>query len=492
MNTVAKIAKNTIIQVLGKALTIAVALIGFGLVTRYLGQIGYGYFSTVYAFLTIFGILVDLGLQMTTTQLISDPQEDESKILSNALTLRLIASLIFLGLAPLVVIFFPYSPLIKIGVMVAALGFVFSSLTSTLTSLFQKHLVMGKTVVADISAKIAYLAAITLVIYFDAGLLGIIGATVLDSAMVFGVLVYFARQQIFLKPSFDWLIWKKILLKTWPIALTIALNLIYFKGDILIMSLFRSQAEVGLYGAPYKVLEVLINIAYLFLGLILPILSLTAAVKNYDKMKVIIQAAFDFLIIMTIPMVVGGFFVGRKLMVLMAGEDFAISGEIIKILFLATAAIYLAGLFGYVVVALEAQKKMIKYYALNAVISVIGYLIFIPKYSYWGAAWMTVFTEVFILATASLVMYQHLKFLPNLKIFTKSILASLVMGVVLYFFPNLSFVSSVVGGGIIYFVALFYFRGLDKKTLAIVLNKNQSAEEIIEYQANPNKNLNLK
>lgn len=57
-----KIAHNTIIQIIGKGLTVVFALAIFGLITRNLGQEGFGHFTTVYAFLTIFGILVDLGL----------------------------------------------------------------------------------------------------------------------------------------------------------------------------------------------------------------------------------------------------------------------------------------------------------------------------------------------------------------------------------------------------------------------------------------------
>ena len=471
MTTAKQIAQNTIIQVMGKALTIAVALIGFGLMTRYLGQTGYGYFSTVYGFLTIFGILVDMGLQMTATQLISDPRENESQILGNALTIRLLASLVFLAAAPLLVLFFPYPALIKIGVALAAVGFVFSSLTSTLTSHFQKHLVMGKTVIADVLAKVIYLGAIALAIYFNLGLLGLIAAVILDSFLIFLILMYFASKKVLLKPSFDFAVWKKIFLKTWPIALTIALNLIYFKGDILIMSIFRSQAEVGLYGAPYKILEVLINIAYLFLGLILPLLSAAAALKDFAKLKIIIQSAFDFLAIMTVPLIVGGYFLGRPLLVLMAGPEFAVSGEIIKILLLATGAIYLAGLFGYAVVALDQQKKMIKFYALNAVVSIAGYLIFIPRYSYWGAAWMTVFTEVFILATAAWVMYQTIKFFPGLKIFFKSLAASAVMAVFLYFLPGLPFALAVCLGALVYFIALYLFKGFDRQIVLEMIKR---------------------
>ena len=167
MTEVRKIAHNTIIQVFGKSLTVFFALIIFGLVARYLGQEGFGYFSTIYAFLAIFGILVDLGLQMTTTQMISDPKENEGQILSNALTLRLIASLIFLGLAPLVALLFPYPKIIKAGIAVAAIGFIFGSLTSTLTSLFQKRLTMHLVVIADVVAKAIYLIAVIFAVYFD-------------------------------------------------------------------------------------------------------------------------------------------------------------------------------------------------------------------------------------------------------------------------------------------------------------------------------------
>ncbi|MFA6410323.1 MAG: flippase [Candidatus Buchananbacteria bacterium] len=478
MSTVQKIAHNTLIQVIGKTAVIALALVGFGLMTRYLGQQGVGYYSTIYAFLAIFGILVDLGLQMTTTQLISDPKENEGQILSNALTIRFVASLIFLSLAPIIALFLPYPGIVKIGMIIAIFGFVSASLTATLTSLFQKNLIMLKAVIAEVVAKIIYLLLTIIVIYFDFGLLGILVAASLDSFFVFAIMFYFASKQMKLKPSFNWPVWQKILLKTWPVALTIALNLIYFKGDIFIMSLVRSQAEVGLYGAPYKVLEVLINITYLFLGLILPLLAQAAATNDLGKLKKIIQSAFDFLIIVTIPMIVGGYFLGKPLMVLMAGPDFAISGQIIKILLLATGAIFVAGLFGYAVVALNCQKKMIKFYAANAIISVIGYLIFIPLYSYWGAAWMTVFTELFILATAGLVLYQQLKFLPNLKIFAKALAASLVMALALYFLPTWPLILSIACGALVYFISLYLFKGFDKQMVLeiIQIKKNEAPD----------------
>jgi len=474
MTEVRKIAGNTLAQTVGKIITIAVGLIAFGLITRQLGQEGFGYYTTVYAFLTVFAILIDLGLQLTATKLISDPKNDEGVILSNALTIRLLASVVFLSLAALVVWAFPYNNLIKLGVVVAASGFIFTSLTATLTGLFQKHLAMPKAVLADVLSKIIYLSCLLLVINLGYGLIGIIIATVIDSFFSFAILFYFARRYTKLGLSFNWLVWQKILLATWPIALTIALNLIYFKGDLVIMSLLRSQAEVGLYGAPYKILEVLINVIYLFLGLILPLLASAVASNNFGRLKKIIQAVFDFLIILSVPLIIGGWFLGRPMMIFMAGPDFAISGDLIKILLLATVIIFLAALFGYVIIALDKQKQMIKFYAINAIISIIAYLIFIPIYSYWAAAWITVLSELFILLNAFLVVKKTITFQPHLNLLGKVILASLIMAIPLTAWPQLPFLTLLILGVAVYFVVLYLIRGLDRQLIAeIIAIKNK-------------------
>jgi O-antigen/teichoic acid export membrane protein len=112
---------------------------------------------------------------------------------------------------------------------------------------------------------------------------------------------------------------------------------------------------------------------------------------------------------------------------------------------------------------------MIKFYAVNAVLSVIGYLIFIPRYSYWGAAWMTVFSEAFILFTASYILYRNLKFLPNQKILVKAVASSLIMAIPLFSFPDLPFLVSVCLGGAVYFLALYVFKGLDTKLILEVI-----------------------
>jgi len=299
----------------------------------------------------------------------------------------------------------------------------------------------------------------------------------LDGLIIFCLLFYFARKTISIKFNWNPAIQKLILKTTWPLALTIALNLVYFKGDIFIMSLISTQAEVGLYGAPYRMLEVLINLAYLFLGLILPILAAAAAVADRQKMVSIIQSVFDFLITMIIPMIVGGYFLSVPIMTLLAGNDFAISGQIMSILLLAVGSIFLAGLFGYAIVALGIQKKMIKFYAINAIISVIGYLIFIPRYSYWGAAWMTVFTELFILISAAYMIRKQLQFFPRFQIAQKALVASLAMAAYLFLLGPINLFFALFSATAFYFIILYLIKGFDTRLIAeIIKRKNEDTD----------------
>ena len=83
-----KIAKNTFYQIAGKGLGLILGLVTIGLMTRYLGQTGFGYYTTIVAYLQFFGILVDMGLSLTIVKLITDPKNDQTKIVNNVFSLR--------------------------------------------------------------------------------------------------------------------------------------------------------------------------------------------------------------------------------------------------------------------------------------------------------------------------------------------------------------------------------------------------------------------
>jgi O-antigen/teichoic acid export membrane protein len=481
MSLTQKIAYNTIIQFIGKILGTIIGVLTIAIMTRYLGQIGFGQYSTIMAYLQFFGILVDMGLSLTVIRLISDSGSEKEKAINNIFTFRFFSALVFLGFAPLMVIFFPYDNLVKLGIAIAALSFFISSLNQILISLFQKELKLNGVAIAEVAGRLVLLLLVAFFAFYNKGLMAIIWAVVLGNLTNFILNYLFSLKFIKIKFAFDWQVWKKIFQLTWPLALSIAFNLVYFKADTLILSLTRSQAEVGIYNAPYRVLEILVNFIYLFIGIIFPILTATWLQKNYGRFKDIFQKTFDTLVIVTIPMIIGTLFVANKLIILIAGPQFLASGPVLKIIIVATGIIFINSLFGYTIVSLDKQKQMVWAYVFVAVVSLAGYILTIPKYGYYGAAIFTVISEALILTFNAIVVIKTVKFWPKLVIFSKTILASFFMAIPLYFLANISVILQILIAIAIYSFFIYEFKGISREFVKELISiKSKPEHEMIE------------
>ncbi len=475
MSLTKKVAHNTLIQIIGKIISTILGLFVIAFITRYLGRTGFGQYTTIITFLGFFAIMADFGLTLVTVQMISGERIAENKILNNLFGFRLTSGLFFLILAPLTVFFFPYSLTIKLGVIITFIAFLFPALNQIIIGLFQKKLSMERNAVAEVASRIVLLLGVIATEKFQFGLTGILLSTVASTLTSFIFNYLFSLKFTTIKPAFDWLIWKKIITKSWPLAITIVLNLIYLRADILLLSLFRSEAEVGLYGATYKIVDVLTAIPFMFAGLILPILSKAWSKNNQKYFRHVLQKSFDFMAILTIPLLVGAQFLSRSVMSFVGGAAFAASGIILQVLIFAVGAVFLGTIFSHAIIALNKQKTMIGFYVFTSVTSLIAYLILIPRFSYLGAAAVTIYSEVLIAIFSAYCVWKYSKFLPQLKIMFKSIISGLVMGAFLYFFTKTY--QTTLGGlslliivsSLIYFLALFLLKGIKRQDLATVL-----------------------
>ncbi len=477
MSLAKKIAHNTLIQIAGKIISTVIGLFSLALITRYLGQTGFGEYTTIITFLTFFAVIADLGLTLITVQMISGERADENKILNNLFSLRFVSALIFLGLAPLTVVFFPYSAAVKLGVMIAAVSFVFPALNQVLVGLFQKKLNMDRAALAEVISRLVLILGILLTKKLDFGLNGILIATIASSGASFLLHYIFSLKFSKIKFEFDLSLWKKIISRSWPLAITIILNLIYLRADTLILSLFRGPEVVGLYGAAYKIIDVLTTLPFMFAGLILPILTAAWLENNHSYFKKVLQKSFDVMAIVAIPLVIGAQFLGEPVMLFVAGRDFLVAGDILKILIFAVAAIFLGAMFSHAVIAIDKQKKMIGFYVFTSISSLLAYLFLIPRYSYFGAASVTIYSEVLIAIFSAYCIFKYSHFLPSLITFLKALLAGLIMGLLIYFFP--SHYQTTLGGvlliivlaTLIYFISLYLFGGINGEDLKAIFNK---------------------
>lgn len=479
MNLAKKIILNTAVHTLGKFGASFIGIFIVAILTRYLGVTGYGAYTTIFTYLFFFAILSDLGLYVVTVNELGRSEFGEEKFFNNIFSLRFFSALLLMIVASALAWFFPYSFLIKLGILIAALSVFLNLLDQVVVAFFQNKIEMTRVAVAEITGKIITLGLTVLMVYLNQGLLWVLASVILGFSVNLGVNLVYLRKFIKLKFDFDFEIWRRILVKAWPVAVTGIFSLIYFKADTLFLSLlplneayaFSNEEAVGIYGAPYKILEVLIAWPAIFMGLISPLLARAWAEKNIFDFGRIWQKAFDVLSIIIWPMIIGTLVLAKPLMIFIAGEDFARSGTVLQILIFAVGMIFLTHLTTYAIIAIGRQKNMIKFYVIAAILAVLGYVIFIPIYAYFAAAVITLAVEGFMLAATLYLLKKSIGIRINTIIFGKAMLAAVLMGYLLLFLLGINVILLVIIGALVYLGILWLTGGINKNILKELKNK---------------------
>lgn len=472
MSLTRSVARNTITQMIGRIVSIILALLVFVFVARHLGVDGYGSFTTATAFLQFFSTVVDMGLYVYLAKSLGEPGVDESSVVSNVFTLRLISAVAILGIAPLAVLFFPYPTIVKVAVLLLMISSLFTTLTQALAGIFQKTLHTGRFIMGEVTGRIALLLLTLLAIHMNMGLIGIVVTVVVSAFINFILTLWWAQRLIRFRLVFDTVAWKKILSVTWPIALSIMFNVVYFKADTIILSLYYPAHDVGIYGAPYKVFEAFISFPALFAGLLTPILT-TAFLTDRARFERILRRGFEALLLAALPIVVITMFAARDVMALVA-PGFEASAPVFQILVFGTAAIFLGYLFSNAIVVVNRQRTMLWTYAIVAVSSLALYFGFIPRYSYFGAAIVTVVVESAVALVGGTIVLRASKTSLAIGPVVRIIAAALGMAAVMLFCVSLPWYLNMLVGLAAYAGLVIAFRAVHQSVIEELFSKSSA------------------
>lgn len=469
MSVKRSIIGNTAFQMGGKIVATILGLISVGIMTRYLGADGYGQFIIVLTFLQFFAIAGGFGLPLTMTRMISRDGADERRLVSNIFTLRLVSGLAVFAAAPLIALAFPYPHAVKIGIAIGAVSFLGLALSETVRGIMQKHLTTWKSSISEMVGRVIMLGGVVAAVASGFGLLAFVMALSVSNLVQFAMTYAFARKHGPIGLKFERPVWKETLIETWPIGVSILFNLIYLKGDIVIMSVMRSQSEVGLYGAAYKVLDVITVVPYIFMGLALPFLTKAWSARDFGGFRRKLSMSFDFLAMIAVPVMFGGIAVSADLMAFIAGEDFRVSGIYMAVLMIGAMAVYWQAIYAHAFVAMGRQREFIWIYAANAVLSLTLYIVLIDLFGGLGAAAVTALGELFVATATTIMVTRMTKFRPDLVRLSKIMLACAVMFALLMIGAQLHVLLRVIIGMLSYSLTLYAIGGVPMEAVKSVL-----------------------
>ncbi len=465
-----KIAYNIIASSASKILSTFLALVSIAFITRYLGKDGFGNYATALAFLSFFSALADLGLYHIATREISRCGADEKKIISNVFTLRLAVSFLIVLLSPLIIIFFDYPPEVKRGIFIVALAFFFSSSYQVLNGVFQKNLSMDRVAFGELAGKIIQTAIIIGAVKYDLGFNWIISSLLGHMIFTSFLIFFWSRKYVRLHLSFDFAYWKKFLRESLPMGISAITTFAYFKMDTIILSVIKESSDVGIYNAAYKILENITFFPAMVTGLIMPILSYNIF-TNFDKFKEIADKTFKFFTIVTIPLVVVTLFFSENIIALIGGAGFSESAVVLRIIIFALALIFFGHLFSIILIAGNYQKILMYVLAIAAAISITLNIILIPRFSYLAAAYVSVATELIVVALTIFAVAKKIKYLPVLSKIHYILTGAFFMALIFSFSQNFHFLLSITLGTAVYFAVLWFFKVINAQEIISLIDK---------------------
>jgi len=384
---------NTLTQLIGKIISTVLSLISIGLLTRYLGQEGFGNYSLVFAYLSIFGIFSDFGLQLTMVRELA--QKKEISIYWSFFWTKFFLVIFATLLSWLFLLVFPYSKFLKIAVLITSFGFALGSLNNFGTVIFQANLRLDLVTLVDVISRAVTVGFIIVFVSLGQGLYSILNTILIGNLAGSILTIFLLRKFITFDFQFDFNLAKKIIRQSLPVGLISILALLYFKIDTLILSIFRGAREVGIYSLSYKVLENILVLWGYYMAGAYPLLAKFS--KEKIKYEDIFKKSLKMAITGGIGILIFGWFLAPLIIRFLGGNEFVESIKALRVLLFGVPLFLVNNLFYHNFLARKRIKQLIISICVSLLFNITLNFIFIPSQGYIAAAVITLATELSLL-----------------------------------------------------------------------------------------------
>jgi O-antigen/teichoic acid export membrane protein len=223
-------------------------------------------------------------------------------------------------------------------------------------------------------------------------------------------------------------LWKELARFAVPVGIAGMLTLAYGRIDQVLVFQLAGANDAGLYGAMYRILNTSAFVPMAVMTTLFPVLSAV----NRDEMRRLVQRACEYLAMASLPIFAFVLVASAQIVHLLFGPDFVQGHNALKILMGAFVAICFGYVGGSMIIVLRLQRIFIRYAVVALVINVGLNLIFVPKYGYIAAAWITLVTEVVVQLLTLRAVFHEISLRPGYARFLRVGLAAAAMGLAVW------------------------------------------------------------
>ena len=433
MNRKLPVFKNLLYLSGGKVFEILCLFFYIAIVARYLGVEEFGGYSFLWAILILLTVIPDAGINSVLVRDLTLKSNENSRYFGGAIVSRYLLC---------VVIFFCFLLTVHIlGLFPASRG----SLYFGLMWMFFRMATLSNNAVflayerLDLESYFTALGSSLILIFTffvtrftDYRITGIFASQALAEAIT-SVSSFIVLSAVLLKPKIEFApsLWMHYFKNSFSVAGSRMARNVYNRIDIFFLYKFRGVGEVGIYSAPYNLIQ-----RMSFFGLLLsrPVYPALCWFANHDK-KMLSQISQKWMKILTligIPISVGCITFSNSIISILLGKGFEESSIVLSLLGIIFFFSFPNALLWFLSLSLGLQHVLLRYTVLSLIINTIIDLLFIPKYGYWGACAGTLAAELFFMISCMIKIKKsnpvfEFRFID---IFGKPLVAGVLMAIV--------------------------------------------------------------
>lgn len=370
---------------------------------RVLGVGLFGNYQAVLAFVGLFGVLTDFGLNTLAVRDLSQDPSLATRYLSNLLALRLVISAIVVVAIVVLAQTFVSSD-IRTAVYVYALALIPISLVITFGIVFQFRERMAFSAIIGVSTSAITALGSILALWSGHHVLALVVVFAVANAAGAAVSAWFVYTRLEpLRFEVSVASWPAMLRKSAPFFTLTLLLTLYYRADMQILYVLsgcahqRTCTPVGQYGAAYRPLDVLGAIFYASINTaILPMLN-RMVMQSREALRRVMHSATILLLAFGVPVALLGTFYAPEALRILTGHTWqAYTSAIpaLAVLIWAFPLTVLESVWFNALYALHKQSVVTMAFGITAVFNIGLNLLLIPHFSYMASSALTVASEV--------------------------------------------------------------------------------------------------
>lgn len=404
------IARNFLYLLVSQVIYKILAFIAFILIARYLGPGGFGWFSYALSFVVLFTLITDFGVSdLLIRDVAGEIEEKKRKYIRNIATLKIVFSLIAFIVIISSVLALEDRKDMFIVITILSLSMILDSYNTFLKSIFRVFERMEYEAISILLEGVFKLGLILWVIRALPVNIVFISQMFLLTSIITLVFTAFAANIRFvpLGLSFDFKFWKRLFINSIPFSILILFHTINFRIDIIMLSKMATNVVTGWYSVAIRLIEPILVIPVVFTAAVFPVMSRLSKTSR-KSLSEVYKSSIKVLILCSVFLVILLYFGARVFVPLLFGPEFIKSIFAVKILSCALVPVFLRFFLDSFVLALKRPKILLMNYTAGTFINIFLNLIFIPRFSFYGACVATIISEFIMIGFYFLWLKRNL------------------------------------------------------------------------------------